>query len=225
MRFARLPPPPRLLLSFLLLVSVSGSQERADLWRLPGLDAVRHPSHASLRSFSASLQSRGFARNASSRGAAWPRVARAVHAPFSHSLAHTAIYEGFGLVSLNYTSSLRAEVVHLDEFMPLFAALDVRWTCDSAPPGACVRPRGACGALHAVRCVRCAACAALCAMCGALRAVRGALRAVRCALRCACPATRPSATTLPPPAPLQSPRSLAARLRASCLSPRRGSPP
>jgi hypothetical protein len=99
----------------------------AELWRLPGLADRVHPAQPTLAAFSAHLLSRGFALDGDDD------AALAAHAPFEDVLAHTAIHEGVGYVSLNYSARLAPTTVHLDEFLPLLSELNATWDCEQRP--------------------------------------------------------------------------------------------
>ena len=99
-----------------------------EFWRLPGLSRV-HPARANLTALSKRLSIRGFAADGSDA------AALSAHVPFEETLAHTAIHEGVGYVSINYTARLARTAVHLDEFLPLFRDLNATWECENATEG------------------------------------------------------------------------------------------
>ncbi len=96
-----------------------------ELWRLPGLSRV-HPARANLTALSKRLTIRGFAADGTDA------AALSAHVPFEETLSHTAIHEGVGYVSINYTARLARTTVHLDEFIPLFRDLNATWECENS---------------------------------------------------------------------------------------------
>jgi hypothetical protein len=99
-----------------------------EFWRLPGLSRV-HPARANLTALSKRLASRGFAAGGSDA------AALSAHVPFEETFSHTAIHEGVGYISINYTARLARTAVHLDEFLPLFRDLNATWECENATEG------------------------------------------------------------------------------------------
>jgi hypothetical protein len=88
-----------------------------------------HPARANLTTLSKRLSSRGFAADGNDA------AALSAHVPFEETLSHTAIHEGVGYVSINYTARLARTAVHLDEFLPLFRDLNASWECENATEG------------------------------------------------------------------------------------------
>ena len=108
----------------------AGMPPRLDLGRLPGL-AHKYPVPESLASFAGELTRRGRAgRPASPQRDLTDRELAALHVPLRDSLRAHAHYEGVGYVAANYSAELMPGVVHLDEFVALFRAYNVSWSCD-----------------------------------------------------------------------------------------------
>lgn len=106
---------------------------RLDLGRLPGL-AHKYPVPESLGSFAGELTRRGAAaggRPGAPQRDLTDRELVALHVPHRDSLRAHAHYEGVGYVAADYSAELMPGVVHLDEFVTLFRAYNVSWSCDA----------------------------------------------------------------------------------------------
>ena len=98
-----LTPWLALLASLSLLAAASPPS-----WRVPGLDE-RYPAQESVGAQASNLVASGASATSSFADFA------ALHMPLSGSTAHTAIHANVGFVSFNYTASLKATTVHMDE--------------------------------------------------------------------------------------------------------------